>query len=701
MSISDVERVSRIPSQLRSHADYPAPGVHMLDMWPVVSDLATVQSLAEMAACALPLAPGTIFIGMATRGTNLAYALAARCRGRVATAAKKVKLPAAHVLSGAYACEYGGGTQEMPRDQFPAPDGDTVFPAYVVDDVVATGGSASAVVAILAAHAPHVRVLGVICVVHVRGLGACGVPVHAAFEYAGSEYAGVGDLYRSWLPVVDRRDHLWDAEEYPIYYYPPRLGHLRNISHRWRPIPLERFPGGVLDGRFDPCLKNADVVLVLDTTDPNLADMISFANILPDQGIASLQIRIPFYAMGTMERVDAEGTIATAETVARWFRNIPACKKGRPEIHVFDIHAVAERFYFDAANTRVVMRSHMDEMARAPLEPGTVVVRSHMNAMARAPHKPGTVVVFPDTGADKRYGVHPRFADCPTLVLVKVRDGDRRTVSVHYTKNTPLAAAALVAAAPRIVVVDDMTRTGGTALEALRALAALGAAAGAVDVWVANVDPADDALFRFFGKAPACFRRLVTSDGTQAAHQLGRHPLLAERIQVVSAMHWGACGKAKSLYRVAASLNPAKQAGADMAVCVPSGVPAQPDADLAARGARNRVDAACKVVQHLMDNVIVYGIESGVDNAWRDVTACAVYRSKTGRRAEALEPTHPAAVVPPAFRRDRVVGDTTFGAAMRRAWNLRADDAWIGVLTSDPDCRRKRCAQLARDVMSK
>ncbi len=135
MSISDVERVSRIPSQMRSHADYPAPGVHMLDMWPVVSDLATVQSLAEMAACALPLAPGTIFIGMATRGTNLAYALAARYRGRVATAAKKVKLPAAHVLSGAYA-------QEMPRDQFPAPDGDTVFPAYVVDDVVATGGSA-------------------------------------------------------------------------------------------------------------------------------------------------------------------------------------------------------------------------------------------------------------------------------------------------------------------------------------------------------------------------------------------------------------------------------------------------------------------------------------------------------------------------------------------------------------------------------
>ncbi len=30
----------------------------------------------------------------------------------------------------------------------------------------------------------------------VHGLGACGVPVHA----------GVGDLYRPWLPVKDRRD---------------------------------------------------------------------------------------------------------------------------------------------------------------------------------------------------------------------------------------------------------------------------------------------------------------------------------------------------------------------------------------------------------------------------------------------------------------------------------------------------------------
>lgn len=219
-------------------------------------------------------------------------------------------------------------------------------------------------------------------------------------------------------------------------------------------------------------------------------------------------------------------------------------------------------------------------------------------------------------------------------------------------------------------------------------------------MWVANVDPADDALFRFFGKAPACFRRLVTSDGTQAAHQLGRHPLLAGRVRVVSAMHGDASWKEKSLYRVAASLNPAKQAGADMAVCVPSGVPAQPDADLAARGARNRADAAGKIVQHLMDDAVVCGIESGVDAEWRDVMACAVYRPGTGRRTEALESTPPAAVVPPAFRRDRVVGDTTFGAAMRRAWNLRADDAWIGVLTGDPDYRLKRCTQLARNVMS-
>ena len=197
-----------------------------------------------------------------------------------------------------------------------------------------------------------------------------------------------------------------------------------------------------------------------------------------------------------------------------------------------------------------------------------------------------------------------------------------------------------------------MTRTGGTALEALRALESLGAAPGAVDVWVANVDPADDALFRFFGKAPPCFRKLVTNDGTQAAHQLARHPLLEGRIEVVRMSHATECaGFSLTDHRVSASLNPAKARTADWAVCVPSGVPAQPDEALAVRGARNRVDAAKKIVRGRIPATSVYGFESGVDAEWRGRDCVrhqlpAVDASHRDRRADAPRRGRPARVPP-------------------------------------------------------
>eukprot|EP00118_Oscarella_pearsei_P009381 m.54005 g.54005 ORF g.54005 m.54005 type:complete len:69 (+) comp34301_c0_seq5:529-735(+) len=47
-----------------------------------------------------------------------------------------------------------------------------------------------------------------------------------------------------------------------------------------------------------------------------------------------------------MERVDKEGQIATAKTLAILLSAIPLAALGPAQIVIYDIHALQERFYF-------------------------------------------------------------------------------------------------------------------------------------------------------------------------------------------------------------------------------------------------------------------------------------------------------------------------------------------------------------------
>lgn len=48
-----------------------------------------------------------------------------------------------------------------------------------------------------------------------------------------------------------------------------------------------------------------------------------------------------------MERVEIEGQVATAHTMAMMFSAIPPSRSGPVDIFIVDIHALQERFYFD------------------------------------------------------------------------------------------------------------------------------------------------------------------------------------------------------------------------------------------------------------------------------------------------------------------------------------------------------------------
>merc|ERR1712216_156518 len=62
--------------------------------------------------------------------------------------------------------------------------------------------------------------------------------------------------------------------------------------------------------------------------------------------IASFTLVLPFFPTGTAERIDSEGEVPTAVTLARILSNVPFTKGGPTGLMIFDIHALQERFYF-------------------------------------------------------------------------------------------------------------------------------------------------------------------------------------------------------------------------------------------------------------------------------------------------------------------------------------------------------------------
>jgi adenine phosphoribosyltransferase len=142
MKSADVERL--IEGLLRDVPDYPSPGILFKDITPLLADArafaVVVDSLVEHHA------PGTIdkVVGIEARGFILAAPVAYHLGAGFVPMRKKGKLPY-ETFETSYALEYGSATIEVHRDAF-AP-GDRVL---IVDDVLATGGTAAAALALVA-----------------------------------------------------------------------------------------------------------------------------------------------------------------------------------------------------------------------------------------------------------------------------------------------------------------------------------------------------------------------------------------------------------------------------------------------------------------------------------------------------------------------------------------------------------------------
>lgn len=140
--------MQRAVSLMRDVPDFPQPGILFKDITPILADAQGFKEVLDALTDAVrsldtPEAPIDLICGVESRGFIFASALADRLGKGFIPARKPGKLPY-HTVRESYSLEYGTNTLELHADAV-AP-GQRVL---VVDDVLATGGTAAATGALI------------------------------------------------------------------------------------------------------------------------------------------------------------------------------------------------------------------------------------------------------------------------------------------------------------------------------------------------------------------------------------------------------------------------------------------------------------------------------------------------------------------------------------------------------------------------
>ena len=174
---------AEIRAAIRTIADYPRAGVMFRDITTLLGDARAFHSVIELSALPFLGAGVQRVAGIEARGFILGGAIAARLGAGFVPIRKKGKLPHTTVRV-AYSLEYGIDEMEMHRDAV-GPGDDIVL----VDDLIATGGTALAAVQLL--HSLGARVRAACFIVDLPELGgsgrlaALGVPVQVLVSFPG------------------------------------------------------------------------------------------------------------------------------------------------------------------------------------------------------------------------------------------------------------------------------------------------------------------------------------------------------------------------------------------------------------------------------------------------------------------------------------------------------------------------------------
>jgi len=134
---------AELSSLIRDIPDFPKPGVGFKDITPVLAHPTALGSIIDLLAEPYAEAGITVVAGIEARGFVLATPVARALNAGFIPLRKPGKLPY-ETVSESYELEYGIDSLEAHIDA--AGQGDRVL---IVDDVIATGGTAAAAVSLL------------------------------------------------------------------------------------------------------------------------------------------------------------------------------------------------------------------------------------------------------------------------------------------------------------------------------------------------------------------------------------------------------------------------------------------------------------------------------------------------------------------------------------------------------------------------
>ncbi len=147
---------SWIHDHVRAIADYPQPGVTFRDITPLLGDAAAFGRMVDDFVARFNDVEASRVVGIESRGFIIGAALAYRLRAGFVPVRKAGKLPW-QVAHEEYELEYGTDKLEIHRDAIHRDEA-----VLVIDDVLATGGTARATANLVEALGGRVVGIGVL-----------------------------------------------------------------------------------------------------------------------------------------------------------------------------------------------------------------------------------------------------------------------------------------------------------------------------------------------------------------------------------------------------------------------------------------------------------------------------------------------------------------------------------------------------------
>ena len=185
-------------------------------------------------------------------------------------------------------------------------------------------------------------------------------------------------------------------------------------------------------------IENQEITYIWDYSRPEfLFENYSIVRALAWYYADKIKVIVPFFPVWTMERIQTKWEVATSRYMADILSHIPSWNQ-KTSIHIFDIHSLEQRFFFD------------DFKVNAELHTAIDIIKQKIS--------PQTVIVFPDEWAKKRFWKN--FLDFENIYCSKQRIDDKRIITINWWDVLD----------KEVLIVDDLIQSWGTIIETAKKL---------------------------------------------------------------------------------------------------------------------------------------------------------------------------------------------------------------------------------------